>query len=104
MKESFSLHQLYILGRLIFPGYPKFQPNRTPKEILQAGAFGGTYFRIIKSNVTKVIYKDAWKEFPDDWFAGLKISLQVASPTYRKEVNKYNVKCGATLEEWEESG
>ena len=28
----------------------------------------------------------------------------MASPTYNKDVNKYKVKCGASLETWEKSG
>ena len=39
-------------GTLDFPDHPRFRPNRTPKEVLQAGSFGGTYFRPIKSSVT----------------------------------------------------
>jgi hypothetical protein len=31
-------------------------------------------------------------------------SLQVASTTYREEVNTYKVKCGGSLEMWEQSG
>jgi len=91
-------------GYLIFRDYPDFRPNKTPKEVMQAGSFGGGYFRNIKSGVTKEDYKDVWKEFPSDWFEGLKINLQVANPTYDKSVNKYKVKCGASLTEWEGSG
>merc|ERR1712156_1115090 len=29
----------------------EFRPNMTPKEVLQAGSFGGTFFRPIKSSV-----------------------------------------------------
>merc|ERR1711997_410274 len=36
-------------GVLIFPDEKEFRPNMTPKEVLQAGSFGGTYFRPIKS-------------------------------------------------------
>ena len=39
-------------GQLIFPDHPELRPNMTPKEVLQAGSFGGTYFRPIKSGVT----------------------------------------------------
>ncbi len=68
-------------GALSFGDYPQFRPNRTPKQViqivlqvslprkvLQAGSFGGTYFRTIKSGVTGLEYKEAWKEFPSDWF------------------------------------
>ncbi|XP_065643835.1 uncharacterized protein LOC100211596 isoform X2 [Hydra vulgaris] len=91
-------------GELIFPDHPDFLPNRSPKEVLQAGAFGGGYFRKIKSGVTNEWHTDAWKEFPEDWFDGLKLSLHVANPTYDKLVNKYKVKCGLSLEGWESYG
>jgi len=91
-------------GHLKFPDYPDFRPNKTPKEVMQAGSFGGGYFRNIKSGVTKEAYKDAWKEFPSDWVEGLKINLQVANQTYDKNKNKYKVKCGSTLDDWESSG
>ena len=43
-------------------GY-SFNPNKTPKEILQEGSFGGTYFRPIYSTITKKRYKDEWNRF-----------------------------------------
>ena len=39
-------------GKLIFPEFADFKPNMTPKEVLQSGSFGGTYFRPIFSSVT----------------------------------------------------
>jgi hypothetical protein len=39
-------------GVLVFADAPRFRPNLTPAEILQAGSFGGTYFRPIFSTVT----------------------------------------------------
>jgi hypothetical protein len=88
----------------MFRDHPTFRPKLTPKEILQAGAFGGTYFRPIYSGVTKQLWRDAWREFPADWFAGLDVSTQVASSVYRPGVNKHGVSCGQGLEAWESSG
>lgn len=92
------------LGELVFLDHPNFRPNLTPKEVLQMGSFGGTYFRPITSSVTRLSYKDVWKELPEDWLTGLKVNTQVASSTYSKSVNKYNETCGGDLEMWESSG
>jgi hypothetical protein len=42
----------------------------TPKEVLQAGSFGGTYFRPIKSSVTNLKYNKMWDELPQNWLEG----------------------------------
>ncbi|CAK9037676.1 unnamed protein product [Durusdinium trenchii] len=83
-----------------------FRPSLTPKEVLHLGAFGGTYFRDIDSAVTGKRHKDAWKELPKSWLKGLDIRRQVARDweDYDATVNHYGVKCGNTLEEWENAG
>jgi len=92
-------------NQLVFEDQPEFRPNMTPKEVLQAGSFGGTYFRPIYSSVTKTKYgPEPWKELPEDWLQGLNIKTQVASIIYDNSKNKYKAKCGASLEEWESSG
>ena len=91
-------------NELQFADYPDFKPNLTPKEVLQLGSFGGTYFRTIKSNVTNQTHTNAWKEFPESWFEGLNINSQVASQTYNANLNKYKVECGNDLDFWEKSG
>ena len=40
-----------------------FSPNKTPIEIINEGAFGGTYFRDISSSINEKWYEDSWKEF-----------------------------------------
>merc|ERR1712003_297581 len=47
-------------GTLRFKDVKDFYPNLTPKEILQRGSFGGTYFRPIYSSVTKTDYDKMW--------------------------------------------
>jgi len=92
-------------GELVFEDVPDFRPNRTPKEVLQLGSFGGTYFRPIYSSVTKKNYgPEVYQELPGDWLAGLNIKKRVASTVYDSNVNKYKAKCGGSLEMWETSG
>jgi len=91
-------------GKLIFKDAPEFRPNRSPKEVLQAGSFGGTYYRPIKSGVTGEKYSGIWKELPKDWLEGLNIGKQVSSSIYENSVNKYGAKCGGDLNMWESSG
>ena len=38
-----------------------FKPNKTPVEIINEGAFGGTYFRDIYSGVNNKWHKNSWK-------------------------------------------
>ena len=49
-------------------------------------------------------YSRVHEEFPEEWFKGLIIKKHVISPVYDNNVNKYRVKCGGSLEMWEESG
>ena len=83
-----------------------FKPNLTPKQILHMGSFGGTYYRPIYSSVNKKNYKSNTiiKNLPDSWFKNLNIEKYVTSTIYDKNINKYKVKCGTSLESWEESG
>ena len=89
-----------------FKDYPEFKPNLTPQQVLKMGSFGGTYFRPIYSSVTKKHYKseDVINEYPKSWFKGINIEKFVTSSDYDKNVNKYKVKCGSELEDWEKSG
>jgi hypothetical protein len=91
-------------GELQFEDHPEFSPNLTPEEVLRSGSFGGTYFRTIQSGVTHQTYKDAWKEFPKEWFEGLDVSREIASSKYNVNQNKYKVECGKDLGFWESSG
>jgi hypothetical protein len=85
---------------IIFNDYPDFRPNMAPKEMFQAGVFGGTYFRPIKSSVTKKEYKNVHAEFPNSWFAGVTVD----DPKCDVSRNKYKVASGTSLRNWERKG
>ncbi|RYG70339.1 hypothetical protein EON64_00435 [archaeon] len=76
---------------LIFADHREVRPNLAPKEVLQRGSFGGTYFRQITSGVTGETYKNVWKEFPSDWFDEINVTTQIASQDYRDSINTYGV-------------
>ena len=88
---------------IIFPDHPEFQPNLTPREMFALGSFGGTYWRPIYStiankrlqNIHKKYPKSWWKDIPENW---------LSSPDYDKNINKYKIKVGTSLEFWEEKG
>ena len=82
-----------------------FKPNISPKRVFQMGSFGGTYFRPIYSSVTNKNYKsgNVIREFRD-WFKDMDVEKKVISSKYDKNINKYKVKCGSSLENWEKSG
>lgn len=91
-------------GTYLFPTHPDFTPNLSPADILRQGAFGGTYFRPYYSRTLKTTIEDDWKELPAEWTSGLDISRFLTSEVYNEEVNKFGVKCGQTIEEWEAAG
>ena len=79
----------------------KFNPNKTPIEIIKVGAFGGTYFRDIYSGINKKWYRNSWKEFTEL----KKIEKKYyGSDYYDVSLNKYGVKCGTSLRLWENKG
>lgn len=86
----------------------QFRPNRSPEEILRAGAFGGTYFRTITSAVTNQQYIGSQvvrDTLPESWRKGIIDEAKyLTSSKYRVEINKYLAKCGGSLGMWESSG
>ena len=71
-----------------------FSPNKSPVEIIKEGAFGGTYFRDIYSDVNNRWCKNSWKEFD---FSKNIDSKYYSSDFYDAEVNKFGVRCGTSL-------
>ena len=71
-----------------------FGANKTSVEIIKEGAFGGTYFRDICFSVINEWYKESRKEFDELNKFHQKYYF---SNYYDVSVNKYGVKCGASL-------
>jgi hypothetical protein len=92
-------------NELVFKDWPEFNPNLSPQQIFQMGSFGGTYFRTINSKVVNKKLTNQHKEFiKHGWFKKLDISKYVNSNTCDPSINKYKVRSGLSLEEWENNG
>ena len=68
--------------------YKLFKPQLSPKEMLELGVFGGSYFN-----------KKQIKEFPKSWFQKVKLSK-----TLDVQLNRFKVKAGLTRKEWMKKG
>lgn len=97
-------------GEYHFASHPDFRPNKSPESILREGAFGGTYFRPLYSKRLGITIEDDWRELPDEWISGeggsgsINVDKQLTSLEYDPAVNKYGVRCGQSIEEWEAAG
>ena len=78
-----------------------FGANKTPVEVIEEGAFGGTYFRDIYSGINGNWYRKSWKEF--DQLKDID-KKYYCSDYYDVSVNKYGVKCGKSLRFSENKG
>ena len=78
-----------------------FSPNKTPIQIIKEGAFGGTYFRDVYSNINKKWYRNSWKEL--DQLKNIDAKFY-ASDYYNVKLNKYGVKCRTSLRFGENKG
>ncbi|KKY16399.1 putative zn2+-binding protein melusin contains chord domain [Phaeomoniella chlamydospora] len=87
-----------------FPSHPTFTPNLSPLEILQQGAFGGTYFRPLYSRTLNLTITNDYLELPSSWLSSLSIPTHLTSSHYLTTTNKFLVSCGQSIEEWEAAG
>ena len=79
----------------------EFHPNISPVNVIKKGAFGGTYFRDIYSNITDKFYKNSWKEFKELKNIDKKY---YCSKFYDINLNYYKVEVGTSLRFREEKG
>ncbi len=68
--------------------HPDFDPELTPKEMLELGVFGGKYMT------------DCREEFPKSWFAKARLN----SDRYDPALNFFKVTASKPLAYWEEKG
>ena len=93
-----------VTSQFHFPSHPTFTPNKSPLEMLREGCFGGSYFRPLYSRYLGTTIENDWKELPEEWIQGLDVNRYLTNPEYDPEVNKFKVKCGQSIEEWELAG
>lgn len=68
--------------------HPDFEPELSPKELLELGVFGGKYMT------------DCREEFPDEWFVSAKLS-----PNGKNiDLNYFGVDASQPLAKWIEKG
>ncbi|HPD57572.1 MAG TPA: hypothetical protein P5294_10580 [Smithellaceae bacterium] len=67
---------------------PEFKPQLTPKQMLEAGVFGGKYMT------------DCRKEFPASWFANAKLNSLKHDP----RLNCFGVNASKPLSYWRQKG
>ena len=78
-----------------------FGTKKTPIEVIKEEAFGGTYFRYIYPGINGKWYRKSWNDFDELQ----KIDQNYyCSNYYDTGINKYKVKCGASLRFWENKG
>ena len=75
--------------------------NLTPIDSIKKGAFGGTYFGDIYSNVNHEWHKNSWQKFKE--LKGID-KRYYSSDHYDASLNKYGVECGTSLRFWENKG
>lgn len=66
---------------------PEFTPDLSPKQMLQLGVFGGSYF------------EGYIHEFPEGWFEGV-----VHGTAYDAELNYYQITASQPLSVWQQKG
>ena len=68
---------------------PRFQPDLSPKQMLELGVFGGVYFA------------DKPKEFPASWFTRAKFA---ANDIPDPKLNFFGVNASQSLSVWQQKG
>ncbi|SHO50450.1 hypothetical protein [Desulfopila aestuarii] len=68
--------------------HQEFQPELTPRQMLELGVFGGKYMT------------DCTKEFPSDWFKNARL----CSSRHDPKLNFFGLNASQPLSEWQKKG
>jgi hypothetical protein len=88
MQSNYSYELIEPMGRNF---HDEFNPELTPKEMLELGVFGGRYMR------------DCKDEFPKDWFINAKFHPK-KTPGHSPELNYFGVDASQPLSIWKKNG
>ena len=85
MQKNYIYDRIEPVGRNFDDG---FEPQLTPREMLELGVFGGKYMT------------DCRDEFPASWFRKAKLSPERRDP----KLNFFGVNASQSLKEWRRKG
>lgn len=85
MQDGYTYYLTEPIGKNFDP---EFQPELTPKQMLELGVFGGKYMT------------DCRDEFPKDWFENAKLSPETKDP----KLNYFQVDASLPLKVWLNKG
>jgi hypothetical protein len=85
MQQGYAYYLTEPIGRNFDP---QFQPEVTPKEMLELGVFGGKYMT------------DCKQEFPKSWYKKAKLCSEKHDP----QLNYFGVNASQPLSVWREKG
>lgn len=77
----------------------EFNPILSPREIIEAGAFGGCYFGLPIEEYTNFEYQEMF----DALFAGLDSNLYLGEK-YSPKLNRFKIRSGMDYDYWKEMG
>ena len=94
--------QFYPPSNPRFIDHPEFTPSFNPREMVECGVFGGSYWRPIQSGVTGRLEQNHHLKYPR-LFQGIPENL-LTRASEDKAINFYGVKAGSSLADWEAKG
>ena len=76
-----------------------FNPNLTPREVIEAGSFGGSYFGLPIEEYSNYNYTELFNSH----FSGIDTELYLREE-YKPRLNKFKVRSGMDYQYWKDMG